>query len=201
MQSNKTDRRVRFRSLSIGLIVLLTGAAAYLGGSFAGSIINDKKEAEVHAEEVAERKLFAERLLERMGTLSVGDTLPDFEFDDTNENHFMLSDLITGNTIICYVEPACTACHGQLKMLDSLIRKGEMTKDEIIVIGTGDFEETKFIHNDIKLSFRILNDHQREIGTKYNISSYPFNIYVNSSREIGAIHPYALTKEEIVTLR
>ncbi|MDZ4722971.1 MAG: redoxin domain-containing protein [candidate division Zixibacteria bacterium] len=201
IQHKNQSPRAGHRILSVSLVILLASALAYFGGTFAGGIINNQKEAEVAAESQTERELFAKQLLERMGTLSVGDTLPDFEFDATDDHHFMLSDLIVGNTIITYVEPTCNSCHGQLLMIDSLIKSNQLSPERIIMIATGDFEATKFIHEESNFSFRILNDHQREIGQKYKISTYPFNIYIDSSREITALHPYALRREEIISVR
>lgn len=62
----------------------------------------------VHAQKLEERQLKSRIQtnfqLQKMGTIAVGDTLPDFEFDDIDGQHYLLSDLVTGHTLISYIE-------------------------------------------------------------------------------------------------
>jgi peroxiredoxin len=130
-----------------------------------------------------------------MGTVKLGDTLPNYSFEDIDGQLHLLSQLVTDRTIITYVKPDCDACLTELEHLRSA---AEDSTDfaRVLLISTANPLHLRRLRADYGLGCRVLYDEERFFGSALNIQSFPFNLVVDRDRVILEIHANPLLKAD-----
>jgi peroxiredoxin len=134
-------------------------------------------------------------ILRKMGTIKVGDTLPNFSFEDIDGKLHRLSEVVTDKTLITYVQPDCDACLVELERLKQAA-KNQDDYDHVLLITSANPLHLQKLRADYGLGCVILYDDERRFGSTLKIQSFPFNLVVNRSRVILAIHANTLFPDD-----
>ncbi len=184
---------LKFKKTMTGIItVIITAGVAVFLGVNAGNLYNDWKAEELRTETT-------NATLERMGTLNIGDTLPDHTFEYLDRSQVKLSELVKGNTLITFISPNCPNCDDQLEALSGAAPV-EVQTQQVVLISPHNprfLEEIQAKHNVIA---PLLYDHRREYWSLLKINSYPINVFVNGDRQIQDILVGALVAEDFESL-
>jgi peroxiredoxin len=171
------------------------GALAYLIGTKSADWMR-KWNAARHADEYRTRA--AEQtaaILRKMGTIEVGDTLPNFPLEDIDGKMHKLSELVTDKTLITYLKPDCDACLEELERLRS-VANGPDDYEHVILITSANPMHMFRIRKDYGLECVILYDDERYVGATLKIQTFPFNLVVNRDRAIEEIYAKQLMTDD-----
>ena len=184
------------RFVLIALAVIVTVAAAYFAGSKAGGFWTERQRME-HLQEYRSQALSSTRaVLDKMGTVEVGDTLSDFSFEDIDGQFHRLSDILIDNTLLVYMEPGCGACLDEIETLSKTVK----TPDEyrhFVLISTANPLHMHKMRDEFGLKCLMMYDEQRVFGNNLNIVSFPFGLLVSRERVIQNAYAFVLEKEEL----
>jgi peroxiredoxin len=130
-----------------------------------------------------------------MGTVKLGDTLPNYSFEDIDGQRHLLSQLVTDRTIITYLKPDCDACLTELEHLRSAaVDSADFAR--VLLISTANPLNLQRLKADYGLGCRVLYDEERFFGSALNIQSFPFNLVIDRNRVILEIHANPLLKAD-----
>jgi peroxiredoxin len=169
------------------LAYLLGGQAAGLYGEWDSSRNREKYQAKATEQTAA--------ILRKMGTVKLGDTLPNYSFEDIDGNLHLLSQLVTDRTIITYIKPDCDACLTELEHLRSAA-EDSTDYSRVLLISTANPLHLQRLKDDYGLGCRVLYDEERFFGSALNIQSFPFNLVIDRERVILEIHANPLLKAD-----
>jgi len=130
-----------------------------------------------------------------MGTIEVGDTLPNFPFEDIDGKVRLLSEVVTDKTLITYLERGCDACLQQLERLKQAAN-GQDDYEHVLLITSANPVHMQKLRADYGLGCVILYDEERRFGSLLKIQSFPFNLVVNRQRVIETIHANTLLPDD-----
>jgi len=136
-----------------------------------------------------------EAVLKQMGTIKVGDTLPNFPFEDIDGKVRLLSEVVTDKTLITYLERGCDACLLELERLKQAA-SGQDDYEHILLITSANPVHMQKLRAEYGLGCVILYDEERRFGSLLKIQSFPFNLVVNRQRVIEAIHANTLLPDD-----
>lgn len=184
---------LKFKKTMTGIVALtLTAGLAIFLGVNAGNLYNDWKASEIRTENT-------NATLERMGTLNIGDTLPDHTFEYLDRKKVKLSELIKGNTLITFISPNCPNCDDQLEALSGTAPV-EIQSQRVVLISPHNPRFLEEIRDKHDIIAPLLYDHRREYWSLLRINSYPINVFVNGDRQIEDILVGALVAEDFEKL-
>jgi len=130
-----------------------------------------------------------------MGTIKVGDTLPNFSFEDIDGKPHRLSEVVTDKTLITYVRPDCDACLVELERLKQAA-KNQDDYDHVLLITSANPLHLQKLRADYGLGCVILYDDERQFMSTLKIESFPFNLEVNRQRVILVINAGTLFPDD-----
>jgi peroxiredoxin len=188
---------VRFGVLTLGIILI--AAVAYVLGSRAGRVWNQKQHSDRRAAYRSQALAHSAAVLERMGTIAIGDTLSNYSFEDIDGNLRRLSDILVDNTLLIYIKPDCDAC---LEEIDRLSKTAHTSGDysHFILISTANPLHLRKLRDDQGLQCLLLYDEERLFGNNLKISSFPFGLLLNRERVIEEVYASVLSDEDIATI-
>ena len=134
-------------------------------------------------------------ILRQMGTIEVGDTLPNFPFEDIDGEIRLLSEVVTDKTLITYIKPDCDACLVELERLKQAA-KSQADYEHILLITSANPLHMQKIRADYGLGCVILYDEERRFGSLLKIQSFPFNLVITGERVVEAIHANTLLPDD-----
>jgi peroxiredoxin len=134
-------------------------------------------------------------ILRKMGTIEIGDTLPNFPFEDIDGKVRLLSEVVTDKTLITYIKPDCDACLVELERLKQAAN-GQEDYEHILLITSANPVHMQKMRAEYGLGCVILYDEERRFGSLLKISSFPFNLVVNRQRVIETIHANTLLPDD-----
>jgi len=113
-----------------------------------------------------------------MTQLKIGDTLENHKFEVLGGDSVWLKDLLSERCVLTVVLPECNDCITEAQELKFAIKDSSDSRH--FIFATWDnpriFEEMK---KETGLVTRFLYDHRRAYFSKYDISTFPFNITLN----------------------
>jgi len=178
--------------------VVTVGAAYFLG--WQAAVLWDKKSRADRRQEYRSQALAQSRaILDRMGTVEIGDTLSDFSFEDIDGNLHRLSEILVDNTLLIYIKPECDACLEEVARLSRVAQ----TQDDyrhFILVSTANPLHLRKLRDDHGLQCHILYDEERFFGNNLNISSFPFGLLLDGERVILNVYAIALSERELIQL-
>ena len=184
---------IKKTSLPIWMLVVLA-----LGGG-AGTAISWFLRGQQEADRLEVRKRMTDQILNKMKTLEVGNTLRDHMFEDLEENKVPLSSMIHGNTMISIISPSCPSCIDELNQLKHTVHDSSDFK-YFVFISSGNPRFLRDVRDSTNVPSLFLYDHRAEYLSIYNITTYPFNITVDSNLVVRNITSGAFLDDEIIDL-
>ncbi|MBN1213453.1 MAG: redoxin domain-containing protein [candidate division Zixibacteria bacterium] len=178
------------------LVFAVAAAVAYFSALKVGAYINNKRLEQKKQAVEQNRKDFTKTILDKMQTLSIGDTLPDHRFEDLYRRPVYLSELLKGQTILIFFDPYCENCNEEMNAVNQAVT--ELREYEYFIFISG--ENPRLIEEIPELSelkSPVLYDHHREYIDRFKIFTFPFNIVIDKDRVVREIYGQALTPEEI----
>ena len=177
------------------VVVVGTVGLAYVLGGEAAKLLQGRK-AEKSIEKTREMgKMQTAAVLEKMGTIAVGDTLQDYMMEDIDGAWHALSDIVTDRTVITYMKANCEVCLYELKGMKEAVGSRE-DYERFIVVSPSNPLRMREIRDEYGVECLMLFDEERQYGAMMNIQSFPFNIVVNRNLEILEIHGNALLPDD-----
>lgn len=191
----KSVRRV----LLIPLLVVATISLAYALGVLASDQII-KYRAERLEAEFSEKKAEINRaLLEKMGTIEIGDRLENFRLENISGDSVNLYDLFLDRTLLIYMEPFCNACDIELMHLKEVLGTHDVG-GRTIIISPAELEVLQDAIEGLPSSCVVLRDNEYIFASTLQIQALPFNMLLNKSGDIVQVFLNALNSEEIKEL-
>jgi peroxiredoxin len=187
--------RITARHLAIGVIaVIVTVGGAYILGTEAAQLLTSRKERAI----AAARAALADRVINDMGTIKVGDVLGDSTFLTLTGERVKLSQYLDNNhpTVITIFDPTCQAC--LLEFEDVAI---EVSRPDdfarFVLVSPGEIDQLVNLQRELGLKSPILHDDLARFSSTINLRAYPFSIVVDRSRTIRRLIAGAMTRDEI----
>ncbi len=119
----------------------------------------------------------------QMGTIDVGDILPDHIFEDLSRNPVSLSSALPTGGLVSFISPTCASCEEQLTEFSASVAENEQVGRFVFISGQNPrlLEEVRDKHN---LRAPILYDHHQVYWKQMNINSFPLNVFVDDKMVI-----------------
>jgi peroxiredoxin len=179
------------RFVLIGLAVCITILAAVGIGHLLAEQINKRRDAAFKVGREAKTR----DMLHKMGSIQVGDVLPDHEFLDTLNGEIRLSNLIDRWAVLSYFDPGCGACIADLICLrDALPDVGSMGR--LVLLTSSSHASVNEIQQKTGTQFKVVVDNEGQFAKQLNIHTTPFTIMVGSELRVNRIIIGALTEDE-----
>jgi peroxiredoxin len=188
---------IRIRRIgAVAVVVLLTGALAYVLGAKAAGWWDRYDRAQTRENYRSDALALSRAVLKKMGTVAIGDTLTDFTFEDIDGELHSLSDILADPTLMVYVKPDCDAC---LEEIDRISQIAESPDDyrHFVLISTANPVHLQRLRADFGLGCYIFYDEERFFGNALKIESYPFGLLVDSRREIEEVYVTTLPEDQL----
>lgn len=169
----------RIAKITISLLVIV---AAFVLGRYAGDLfaaINRKDFREI-------RTLQTKELLNDMGTIQVGDTLPDHIFQGLDRQYYRLSDLLERQSALIVFDYHCSNCLSEIEEIKKVTSDSTESKYFLLISRSNPLQLME-LQEKLGISCRILFDEDGMFLSNLNISTYPFNIFVNQQLKIEGI--------------
>jgi hypothetical protein len=182
--------RHKFSRVGWGVLIFACLVCGASGGWGVSKII-EKSQQSIRQARRAELKT---QLLAGMGTIQIGDTLVDCEFDDVDGVRVRLSDLVKARRgmLIGVINPDCMACIDEITNLRALV-PDSIVRDRIIFISAGNVQELLNLRRISGVTNKILCDRRGEWSSRYGFYTFPFNFVVGRDMAIQSVIPSALT--------
>ncbi|RLG43708.1 MAG: hypothetical protein DRN81_05985, partial [Thermoproteota archaeon] len=157
----------------------------------AADYLNEQKRGELRAKGVRT----TQRILERMGTVNVGDTLGDFILEDIDGNLHRLSELLTQKCVIAFIKPDCEGCLMELETIGRTITDGADHRHFIFISSANPLHMVELREN-FGIRCPILFDEGRDVALRLKVQTYPFNFVVNHERVILDVRAGGMSGED-----
>lgn len=162
-----------------------------------GTNLGDWVNAESHTENALRREIHTAELLEHMGTIKVGDTLPNFGFDDLDRKYWKLSELVTEKTAIIFFDYHCDNCMVELGEIKKAVNSGA-DPDRFLLISSTNPLYLQSITDSLDFPCRFLYDEDRVFADQLGIFTYPLTIETNRNLQITNIDAGILYEADLV---
>jgi peroxiredoxin len=184
---------MRWRTIGWGAgIGVLTIAVAYVVGVQAGNLINRYRRGDYRSRRDAQTK----QILEKMGTIHVGDTLPDFALEDLEGHIWRLSELVRGPTLITFFKPDCGACEVQIQEMKRVLKTDADWRRIVLISSANPLHLKRFVQ-DRELKCVVLYDEDRIVTQALKVFATPMTISANKTKGIDSIIVGVMYQDEI----
>jgi peroxiredoxin len=127
----------------------------------------------------------------------VGDSLPDFTFQDANGQLFSLSDFKGKSVMLNFWSISCHWCVVEMPYIQEVFNDWPDENVVILTINVGDSADgvaAFFEEND--LSLPVLLDSQVELAVNYLVSSLPLSFFIDKEGGFQGVWPGALSSAQ-----
>jgi len=177
-----------WRVLAGILAAALVAAAGVLIGTEVGRYEGERRMRTRHAKKT-------QGVLKQMGTVAIGDTLPDHRFEDMNRNLVWWGDLLKGRTIVSFFDPGCEACLDEVdNLLDAITRPEDARY--FLFISSYDRDSLALLAQAYGIASQILYDENGAFGKNLAVFTFPFNLTVTTAREVYEVSTDPITTDE-----
>ena len=135
-------------------------------------------------------------ILSQMNDLKIGDTTPNYSFEDLSFQPIMLQPLVSKKTVLIFIEPDCPSCVEDIERLSKIIQD-ESDASHFIIISSGNPRHLIDLRNEYNLSMPILYDHDRGYSSIFGVFTYPFHIVIDESMQVLDIITGPLVENDI----
>ena len=183
------------RILAYLVLLIATAGVAYVLGTQAGALVNSRK-----VDRYKERRAENEKaILEQMGTIAAGDTLPDFYFQDLNGDQVYLRDLINERALIMYFEPDCELCLVELEMVQAEVTDTSQFGNFLMISGANPLYLIK-LRDRYDIRSPLVYDYEGFFHNSLKVFTFPFNLVVDKDLVIVEILAGGLTPDEVLEI-
>lgn len=179
----------RITTIVSGLVVV---ALASILGVMAGNVVESFKER-------TQRKEATQGILERMKSISVGDTIPDYQFENLDNQQVRLSELVSERSVLVFFDPYCHHCLVQLDSME-LALGDSWAGEYIILISAAKLQDLQAVRDERNIHSWILWDRGDAYADMLNVFTKPFNIAIDADMVIHDIVAGPLTVSDIQRL-
>ena len=191
---------IRARNILLVLTaVAAVAAVGYFSAVRVAAYINNQKTVEREKIRDEKRESLKQDILDKMGTITVGDTLPDHVFEDLDRNPVKLSDIVKRKTNLCFFAPQCDHCDGEMETIKKYA-PSPSEQEYFVLISPGNPRLIEEMPGLTGLNSLILYDHRAEYNNLINIFTYPFNIVVNRNLVVTDLITEPLSGEDIIEI-
>ncbi|MFZ5978996.1 MAG: peroxiredoxin family protein [Candidatus Zixiibacteriota bacterium] len=191
-------KRVRLVLLAF-ITVSAVVAIGYFSAVKVAAYINHQKTAEREKINEEKKEALTQGILNKMGSIAVGDTLPDHVFEDLYRTPVRLSDIVREKTNLCFFAPECDYCNDEMETI-KLNAPTPEEQEYFIMISPGNPRLIEEIPDLAGLTCPILYDHRAEYNNRLNIFTYPFNIVINEDLIVTDLILEPLSREDIIDI-
>lgn len=136
--------------LSILVTVVSIGAAVFLGVQ-AGNLYSTHKAKE-------RRNTITKAVVKQMKTIDIGDSLPDYVFEDLERKPVRLSEIINNYTLVTFVNPTCPSCIYQIEDFSATVPT-DLQRKHFVLISPNNPRFLEDVRDKYHLNTNILYDH------------------------------------------
>lgn len=184
------------KAIKYAITIIVCSAVAVGAGHYLAGLLTARAISERIEEARKTRRSDNAAMLEEMGTISIGGRLNDFRFVDLNGDSVLLSETVTGKSLVMLFDPGCGSCGYEIEEIENVLgQSGEC--DRFVLVGGGTPEEIRTYLQDYDINCRVVCDENREFIFGLNVPGYPFNIVVNRELEIADVILGAMIRIEI----
>lgn len=184
---------LRKNPLLIWVAVIL--GSAILGG-VGGRLVSLTVQNAQKETALSRRAEMQDEIIRDMGTLKIGSVLDNHDFDGLDHKPVFLREVVTSTTVLSVIDPDCGVCLDEIKSISEILPR-DVFERRLLFISAGNPRYLVELKNAYDLPFRFLYDYNREWLTKYNITTFPFNIVVDSQLLIRDIIAAQLVPEDL----
>jgi peroxiredoxin len=156
--------------------IIIVAAIAWVLGSNVGKWVR----AENRNEYSFRRQLHTNEIIEHMGTIKVGDTLPDFGFEDLDRRYWKLSQLVSDTSAVIFFDYHCDNCMEELEEIKKAVSAG-VDAERFILISPTNPLYLQEIRDSLNVPCRILYDENRLYEDQLTIFSYPMSVIIDQN--------------------
>jgi peroxiredoxin len=191
LKGNSPKRDVRSLALLLGIFVAACAVAIIVGRSageqLAERIFKNQRSSQTEA------------ILKHMGTVSVGDTLPDPMLQDLRGNQVGLKSKLNRRIMVVFFDLDCHTCIDELILIRGTLRNQDAWNRFLFVSSTDTAELARLPEKHGILGC-ILYDPGRTAEEALGIETFPFNILVGQNGYTESIVAGQLTTEDIESM-
>jgi peroxiredoxin len=130
----------------------------------------------------------------------VGDSLPDFTFQDASGQLFSLSDFTGKVVMLNFWRISCHWCAVEMPYIQQVYNEWPDENVAILTINVGDSaDEVADFFQENGISLPVLLDTQAELAIKYLVSSFPLSFFIDKEGGFRGVWPGALSSAEQLT--
>ena len=166
--------------------IIVVAFLGYISATQVSAHLNSKKQDEHEQLKEKARQEYTESILNSMQTMAIGDTLPDFVFEDLNRQPRRLSDLVNNRTVISFFDPHCENCDEEMIKVRQAVAN-ETEAGYFVFISSANPRLIEEMRGLVGLKSPVLYDHRAEFMRSYDIFTYPFNVIVDENLVIQDI--------------
>lgn len=182
--------RLKWTAVICGSLLLGGAGGKIASVAYQNSRMNDA---------LRERAEIQEAILREMGTLAIGDTLFNCVFTGLNLKPARLADWVTSRTLLSIVDPDCEVCTKEIEFLcNQLLPK--TLENQVLFLSAANPLLLSELQNAYAPVVRILFDYNREWIGRYRISTFPFNIVIDSHLVVQEIIAAQIVPEDLTRI-
>ncbi len=148
-------------------------------------------------ERALSRKMATEVALKQMRGISIGLVLPDETFLLSDSQVVLLSQMVTDNKVICFIEPSCEACIAECEAIATLSHKQQT---RFLFISWADPQLMAQMKEKFELASAFLCDVDGRYMRSLAVGTFPFSLSVSRDMRITAVTAATMTKDELQIL-
>jgi len=129
--------------------------------------------------------------------IEIGDSLPDFTFQDANGQPFFLSDFNGKSVMLNFWRISCHWCAVEMPYIQQVYDHWPNEDVVILTINVADSaEEVVEFLQEHELSLPVLLDTKAELAISYLVNSYPLSFFIDKGGAFQGVWPGALLSAE-----
>lgn len=129
--------------------------------------------------------------------IDIGDSLPDFTFQDATGQTFSLSDFKGKAVMLNFWRISCHWCSVEMPYIQQVYDQWPDEDVVILTINIADSaEEVAEFLQEHELSLPVLLDTEAELATKYLVNAYPLSFFIDKGGAFQGVWPGALSSAE-----
>ncbi len=129
--------------------------------------------------------------------IEIGGTLPDFTFQDANEQLFSLSDFKGRLVMLNFWRISCPWCVVEMPFIQQVYEQWPDEDVVILTINVGDSaEDVAEFMQDNEISLPVILDRETELATNYMVSVFPLSFFIDAEGGFRGVWPGAFQSVE-----
>jgi peroxiredoxin len=129
--------------------------------------------------------------------IEIGGSLPDFTFQDANEQLFSLSDFKGSLVLLNFWRISCPWCVVEMPFIQQVYEQWPDEDVVILTINVGDSaEDVAEFMQDNEISLPVILDRETKLATNYMVSVFPLSFFIDAEGGFRGVWPGAFQSVE-----